>query len=92
MYVIFPTRQYRKSFKKLKHSGKLDEIKLNRVIDALCKGKDLDPIYKDHSLSGELIEYRECHIRGDLLLIYKIEKDKLILVLIDIGSYSYLFG
>ena len=40
---------------------------------------------------GELFGYRECHIKGDLLLIYKIEKENLILILVDIGSHSQLF-
>lgn len=36
--------------------------------------------------------YRECHILNDWLLIYKIEKEKLVLVLSRTGSHSDLFG
>ncbi len=35
---------------------------------------------------------RECHIQGDLLLVYKIEQGVLVLALLDIGSHAYLFG
>jgi mRNA interferase YafQ len=62
------------------------------VVQILASGKKLDPRYKDHQTQGDFEGFRECHIRGDLLLIYKIEKDKLILVLINIGSHSELFG
>jgi len=91
MYKPFPTKQYKKSFKKLKHSGKFDEENLNNTIDLLCVGKKLDPTYKDHALKGEYEGYRECHIHGDILLIYRIEGQKLILVLFDIGTHSELF-
>ncbi|MES2023349.1 MAG: type II toxin-antitoxin system YafQ family toxin [Patescibacteria group bacterium] len=91
MLFPFPTKQYEKSFKRLKHSGKFNEGELNKVINTLCMGKKLDAIYQDHALQGEYWGYRECHIRGNLLLIYKIENKKLILVLFDIGSHSELF-
>ncbi len=35
---------------------------------------------------------RECHIKPDLLLVYKIEQEILSLILIDLGSHSKLFG
>lgn len=91
MCTPFPTRQYEKSFKKLKHSGKFDETKLNKAIDTLCLGEKLDSSYQDHVLHGEYDGYRECHVQGDILLIYKIEGKKLVLVLFDIGSHSELF-
>ena len=91
MYQSFPTKQYKKSFKKLKRSGKFDETELNEVIDTLCRGEKLHLIYKDHALHGEYEGYRECHIQGDILLIYRIKAGKLILVLFNIGSHSELF-
>ncbi len=91
MYTPHPSRQYEKSYKKYKHSGKFNEAELNKAIDILCAGKALNATYQDHALHGEYEGYRECHIRGDILLIYRIEKQKLILVLFDIGSHSELF-
>jgi len=91
MYRPFPTKQYKKSFKKLKHSGKFNETELNKVIDMLCLGMILDSIYQDHALHGEYDGYRECHVRGNILLVYRIEEQKLILVLFDIGTHSELF-
>jgi ribulose-phosphate 3-epimerase len=37
MYKAFPTKQYEKAFKKLKHSGKFDETKLNKIIPCVNK-------------------------------------------------------
>ncbi len=91
MYTPFPTKQYKKSFKKLKRSGKFNEIELNKAIDILCKGEKLGPIYQDHALHGEYDGYRECHINGDVLLIYRIKEQKLVLVLFDIGTHAELF-
>jgi len=34
-------------------------------------------------------EFRECHIKPDLLLVYRIENG--VLELVDIGSHSELF-
>jgi mRNA interferase YafQ len=55
----------------------------------LAHGKKLPTEYKDHQLRGELEQYRECHIKGNLLLIYQLRKMELLLV--DIGTHSY-FG
>ncbi|OGJ05247.1 hypothetical protein A2456_03520 [Candidatus Nomurabacteria bacterium RIFOXYC2_FULL_36_19] len=91
MLRLFSTKQYKKSFKKLKHSGKFDETELNKIIDILCRGEKLHPIFKDHDLHGEYVGCRECHIRGDILLIYEINNLEIVLVLIDIGNHSELF-
>ena len=95
MYGVVRTRQFERAFRKLKKSGTL-KPSLKREIDemilTLVARKALDANYKDHQLTGEFAAYRECHVRGDLLLVYQILDDQLVLLLIDIGSHSYLFG
>ncbi|MCE9585411.1 type II toxin-antitoxin system YafQ family toxin [Candidatus Nomurabacteria bacterium] len=91
MYKIVSTKRYDKSFKKLKHSGNFNENEVNKAVEILASGKKLEANYMDHPLHGKYLGYRECHIRGDVLLIYKIENKILILVLFDIGSHSELF-
>ena len=50
-----------------------------------------DTSYRDHALSGKWAGYRECHIKPDLLLIYrKVNTDTLRLA--RLGSHSELFG
>ncbi|OGM93994.1 hypothetical protein A2524_01730 [Candidatus Wolfebacteria bacterium RIFOXYD12_FULL_48_21] len=94
MYIIKRTRDFDKSFTKLVRAGITDKqigaIKL--VIDTLAIGQILDKKYRDHQLKGKLGDYRECHVLNDLLLMYRIEEDELLLTLIDIGSHSQLFG
>ena len=47
---------------------------LNTVVQTLANGETLDPKYKDHSLTGNFRDFRECHIKPDWLLIYRIAK------------------
>lgn len=83
-------KQMRKDLK-VAHKRGYDFAKLDEVVDLLCTKQQLPEKYKDHPLSGNYIGYRECHIRPDWLLIYKIENDTLTLVLFRTGSHSDLF-
>lgn len=91
MYRIYPSKQFERSLKKVLHSGKIKEKEISEVIKLLASGNILPPKYKDHALHGAMDRQRECHIRGDVLLIYKIEERQLILILVNIGSHSELF-
>ena len=61
------------------------------VIDMLSKGETLPEKYKNHPLKGELKGYYDCHVLPDLVLIYKIKKERLVLILFDIETHSNLF-
>lgn len=65
--------------------------KLDAVIDKLLHNQILEERYRDHALVGNYIGFRECHIEPDWLLIYKIDKDQLILTASRTGSHSDLF-
>ncbi len=91
LYQIIRTSKYKNSLKKISRSGKFSQEELDLVVDILASGEKLSSTYKDHQLKGKLKEFRECHVRGNILLIYKIEHNLLILILSDIGSHSYLF-
>ena len=67
---------------------KIDKSKLLKVIDDLANNKILAPKYKDHQLKGRLKGLRECHIEDDWLLMYKKDRDKLILVLVRTGTHD----
>lgn len=95
MYGVVRTRAFERSFRKLKKSGTLRpsiESKLNEAILLLAARKSLPASFRDHQLTGDAKKYRECHIKGDLLLVYEVLDDVLILVLVDISSHSELFG
>lgn len=65
--------------------------KLVNVLDLLASGKTLPSKYKDHQLTGNLSDFRECHIEPDWLLIYQIFENELILSATATGSHSDLF-
>ena len=95
MYGVVRTRQFERSFRRLKRSGVLkqnlrDEI--DELILLIAERKMPPASYQDHQLTGDMSDYRECHIRGDLLLVYQLQHEKFMLVLIDVGSHSQLFG
>ena len=66
--------------------------KLVNVLDLLASGKTLPSKYKDHQLTGNLSDFRECHIEPDWLLMYQIFENELILSATATGIHSDLFG
>ncbi len=91
MYSIEYSNRYKKSYKLAVKRG-LDVNILNNVVKALAEGKKLDKKHKDHSLTGDLKGFRECHIQSDWLLIYQIIDDTCVLYLLDTGTHADLFG
>jgi mRNA interferase YafQ len=66
------------------------EALLTLAISLLAEDKPLPEKNRDHALAGEWQDFRECHLKPDLLLIYrKSERD--ILQLVRMGSHSELF-
>lgn len=95
MYRIYRTAKFEKSYKRLIRSGafkKLAKTSLTTAIGIIARGATLPQKYKDHALIGNFFGYRECHIRGDLLLLYQRDTEERTLDLVDIGSHSQLFG
>ncbi len=90
MYRVKFTATYKRSYKLMKKRG-LDLTALDEVVDLLRQGRQLDERYRDHSLSGNYIGFRECHIKPDWLLVYLIENDILTLTLVDTGTHSDIF-
>lgn len=88
MYRFKTTKKFDKSFKKL--DAKSQTLALE-VIEKLLKGEKLEAKFKDHKLKGDLKDFRECHLKPDLLLIYQKEDETLIFTAINIGSHSELF-
>ena len=81
-------KQFKKDLRKTSLTDKQFE-KFVRYISLLLEGKELPPEAKDHPLTGEWKDFREFHLGGDLLVIYKVDGKDLILV--RIGSHNQLF-
>ncbi len=79
-------KSFQKDFDKLLLNG-FDDSVLNGVI--LRKKEPLSPQFQDHALKGKWKPFRECHIKSDILLVYLVQDDELILL--RLGSHSELF-
>lgn len=91
MYQIFYTNKMKKDMRRLQKRGK-DISKLIEVLNLLQTGEPLPEKYDDHNLSGNLKDFRECHIEFDWILMYQIFDDELILSATATGTHSDVFG
>jgi mRNA interferase YafQ len=90
-YEVVLSTKYKSALKKCSRHKDFDKDLLEEVIVSLAKGEALSAKHRDHQLTGSLKDYRECHIKSDLLLIYQKHNDVLVLLLVNIGSHSKLF-
>lgn len=80
--------QFKKDFKKLCLSGAKVQA-LQDALVCLLDNRQLLPERRDHALTGNWGGYREFHLGGDLLVIYKLTETDLFLA--RMGSHSELF-
>ena len=85
---IYRTSSFKKDYKRMQKRGKVIE-KLDEVIIKLAYGKKLETKYQDNVLLGYYKGRRECHLEPDWLLLYKLERDEIILE--RTGTHSDLF-
>jgi mRNA interferase YafQ len=81
-------KQFKKDLKKVNLTDKQFE-KFIKYVSLLLEGKPLPPEAKDHPLIGNWKDFREFHLGGDLLVIYRIDGNALTLV--RIGTHNQLF-
>jgi len=89
MLNFYRGKIFLKEYRKIKFTDKL-YLKYLVYINTLLKEEPLPIEAKDHPLKGKFSDYREFHISGDLLLVYRVKDDTLQLV--RIGSHSEIFG
>lgn len=85
MLKLERSNAFKRDFRK---HGDLDTA-LIEVLYLLLNNEPLPAKYKDHDLIGNYKGFRECHIKPDLLLVYKREGEYLQLA--RLGSHSELF-
>ncbi|MXW73556.1 MAG: type II toxin-antitoxin system YafQ family toxin [Chromatiales bacterium] len=91
MRAIERTRRFKRDYKREsrgRHRADLDK-RLAEIVQALAADTPLDPHYHDHALSGPWTDFRDCHLRPDLILIYQ-KPDAHTLRLVRIGSHAEL--
>ena len=92
MRTIERTSAFKRDYKREsrgEHRAKLGEL-LGQVVEALAADRPLPAANRDHALSGEWKDYRDCHVRPDLVLIYR-KPDPETLQLVRLGSHAELF-
>ena len=65
--------------------------KIQDVMEKIAAEKPLDKKLRDHSLTGNWQDFRECHIEPDWLLIYKITSDRKTVIFTRTGTHADLF-
>ncbi len=90
MLDIVLSNQFKKDLKLILKRGYNIEL-MNEVVDKLASEEALDERYRDHALTGNYIGFRECHIKPNWLLIYRIDNNELFLFLSRTGTHSDLF-
>ena len=64
------TRQFERDVKLMIKRGK-DTAKIKQVLRDLIYQQHFAPRYRDHKLTGNFKDRRECHIEADWLLVYR---------------------
>lgn len=91
MRTIERQTQFKRDYKresKGKHGRLLDKL-LRDAITKLAEDESLAARYQDHPLSGNWNDHRDCHLKPDLLLIYR-KPDEHTLQLVRLGSHAEL--
>ena len=90
-YNLLYSNKFKKSLKKCFKRG-LDIDKLRNIIKILAETGSLPPEYRPHKLSGKYQGNWECHNEPDWLLVWQQKDFDLILLMVDTGTHSDIFG
>lgn len=90
MLVLVRTKTFLKDSKKARLSDK-HYTRMVQYFSLLSQQESLPEEARDHSLKGEWENYREFHVSGDVLVIYRVNIEAQAVELVRIGSHSQLF-
>ncbi len=91
MRTIEPTGQFKRDYKR-EVKGPHRQTLANdfiTIVTALANDQPLAEKHRDHVLTGDWKDHRDCHIKPDLVLIYR-KPDDTVLQLVRLGSHSEL--
>lgn len=91
MREIKYTTWFKRDFKREKagRHAKIIDIALLETVTLLADDQELPRRYFDHALAGQWVDCRDCHVKPDLVLIYRKPDDET-LEPVRIGSHSEL--
>jgi mRNA interferase YafQ len=88
MRAIEWTARFRQDYRRVavgRHRASLDTL-LRPVLSMLAADEPLPPACRDHALAGNWSDHRDCHLKPDLVLIYRKPDDRT-LQLVWLGSH-----
>ena len=92
MQRIERTAKFKRDYKRESRGSNEVLLKtlLKEVLELLADGQPLAKWYRDHALIGEWSDHQDCHIKPDLILIYRIyrKSGENIVQLVRLGSHS----
>ena len=91
---VLCTQNFVDCWENLEHSGRHDMNLIKEAIALLVKHVSIPSEWRDPQLKGEWKDFRECHVKGDLLLVYRILKKSYceVAVFSYVGTHSEIFG
>jgi mRNA interferase YafQ len=90
MFFLKYSSRFKKDLKYFQNNKDLLSI-IEKVLDILVSGRRLPEKFRNHQLKGEFKGCFECHLKSDILLIYKKDRDEMLILLLRIGTHSDLF-
>jgi len=85
------SNQFKRDYALLIRRG-YDIVRLDAVVLLLLQQSPLEPRHRDHPLKGKWHGYRGCHIADDWVLVYKVDDDRLKLMLSRTGTHVDVYG
>ena len=89
-YTVKWSHEFKRNVKRAVKRG-LDPAEMKNLISLLRVDSQLPPSRRDHPLHGEFEGCRECHIHGDWLLVYRKNRNTLIMTCVTTGTHSDIF-
>ncbi|EHS7098022.1 type II toxin-antitoxin system YafQ family toxin [Escherichia coli] len=89
MLNIVRTSSFKADVKRQIKRGK-DMTKLKKLITLLVNQDEIPAEYEDHQLQGNWRGYRDAHMEGDWILIYRVDEDDLKLA--RTGTHQDIFS
>lgn len=93
MRTIEWTSVFKRDYKRIKATPRHKDLEtlLPEITSLLADDQPIPEKHRDHALGGNWKKHRECHLKPDLLLIYKFPNENT-LRLVRMGSHSELFA
>jgi mRNA interferase YafQ len=85
---VVTSKAFERDVKRLRKRGK-DMGRLRAVIEALRLRQPLAARHRDHALSGYWEGFRDCHVEGDWVLVYRLDEESVYLT--RTGTHADLF-